>query len=47
MWDDALNAREVELFEELCSNVYERTIPVDVIVTQLNRLYYFRALEDS
>ena len=47
MWDDALNAREVELFQELCNNVYERTIPVDAIVTQLNRLYYFRTLEDS
>ena len=47
MWDDALKAREVELFQELCNNVYERTIPVDAIVTQLNRLYYFRTLEDS
>ena len=47
MWDDALNEREVQLFQELCNRVYERTIPIDTIVSQLNRLYYFKALEDS
>ena len=47
MWDDALNDREVELFQELCNHVYDRAIPVEAIVNQLNRLYYFRALEDS
>lgn len=47
MWDDAMNEREVQLFQELCNRVYDRAIPVDAIITQLNRLYYFKALEDS
>lgn len=47
MWDDALNEREVQLFLDMCDRVLNRTIPVDAIVSQLNRIYYFKALEDS
>lgn len=47
MWDDALNEREVQLFLDMCDRVHERTIPVDAIVSQMNRIYYFKALEDS
>ena len=47
MWDDALNDREIQLFEELCENVFDRSAPVDVIVSRLNRLYYYKTLEDD
>lgn len=45
-WDEMLNDREWQMYLELCENIHRRTIPIDMIVDRLNRLYYFRTLED-
>lgn len=45
VWDEAMNERDLELFDELCANITTRSVPVDVIISQLDRLYFYRTVE--
>ena len=40
-----MNERDLELFDELCANITTRSVPVDVIISQLDRLYFYRTVE--